>query len=591
MSEAPHQRKTRAKTLERAAKVAKYDEQNLRDPEIATLMKVSVRTVGNLRRAWRDSKRDSAHGHEETPEPGEVLYAAWCQAKMNRPPGDSPEEWADEFKAFFDEFANRRGGLRPHNEEWVRRAFESDRVLLNCPPRHAKSTVFSVFLPLWLVSRDRNVNIIIASASESMSKKWLREIADHMTQDENLIRAFGRFKPEADEAAWRPKSGQLTVVGRDTLSHTGDFTIESRGKGQQFLGKGADWIIVDDAAEVSDSFSDLSRSRISDWFHGDVMSRMESEEGNEDSLGHVIVIGQRLHMWDLYGQLASEKDDETGKPLWTHLNYQAVLDWDEKLVLWPEKFPWKLIQRLRQEQGPRIFETMYQQNPLPEGAALLQRAWVYGDDEHEGCLDMDRFGLMAPEYGPTDLYTRVIALDPSQGSRAKAGFIVADVMKDNVFRCNVLQIMHENMDVKAMLENIHMAMDIFTPSVLIFEQNTAQRWFLQYSEFMPIRAAMRVIGHNTGRNKADPQLGVQGLSQDFELGNIRFPYGDAHGREMSTLLINEGLQYPQGLTDDTLMALWFIKYNRNSLYLPSWYAQQGGPRWDTPQRLEGGWKF
>src|SRR5581483_11729485 len=83
--------------------------------------------------------------------------------------------------------------------------------------------------------------------------------------------------------------------------------------------------------------------------------------------------------------------------------------------------------------------------------------------------------------------------------------------------------------------------------------------------FATLRNRFRVIGHETGRNKLDPELGVYSLSGDFELGRIRLPYGDADGRRVTEYLVNEALAFPYGDTDDVLMSLWFIKARHRAL--------------------------
>jgi len=559
--------------------------------KIAVKMGVSPRQVAHYLAIFRDLQENLEKGYTPEPEPTSEMYAAWCLDRLGRPPGDSPEEWLEEFECFFNEFSNERGGLQPHSREWVRRAFEGDRVLLNCPPGHAKSTVFTVFLPLWLIARDRNIQICIISATESGARGWARKVANHMENHDGLIQNFGRFKPDADGAPWRPKSGELTVQGRDLLSRTGDFTLQIRGAGQQILGKRFHWVIVDDAVERDDAYSETKRARLSEWFHGDVLSRLETDVEDEEDFGHAVVIGQRLHLYDLYGQLAEEVDEETGNPVWLHLNYRAVVDWETQEVLWPEKWTWTKIMRKRRDLGATIFECMFQQNPLAEGAGLSRRAWIYGSNESPGCLDMDRPGYVAPVWEGQS-YVRVLSLDPSQSASAKAGLIVSDVPKMDQFQSHVIEVMHENLDVRGMLYNIDRCYDMYGIQVLIFEQNTAQRWFLQDPRNDYIKRTMRVIGHNTGRNKADPTLGIESMSMDFELGNIRFPYGDADGRRMSELVIKEALQYPQGLTDDTLMSNWFIRYNWQSLFygMAGFQAVTAGG-FHIPPRLQNGWEW
>jgi hypothetical protein len=71
-------------------------------------------------------------------------------------------------------------------------------------------------------------------------------------------------------------------------------------------------------------------------------------------------------------------------------------------------------------------------------------------------------------------------------------------------------------------------------------------------------------------------MGVWSLAADFEAGRIRLPWAAAEDQWTSNLLIDEVLSYPNGMTDDVLMALWFIKYNYRQLmpkdYLPTSFS-------------------
>jgi hypothetical protein len=62
----------------------------------------------------------------------------------------------------------------------------------------------------------------------------------------------------------------------------------------------------------------------------------------------------------------------------------------------------------------------------------------------------------------------------------------------------------------------------------------------------------------------------------------------------SELLIKEALEYPQGETDDVLMALWFLKFNYSRL-APRTYDQQARPSrgrgWRVPPRIDSAWNW
>lgn len=498
----------------------------------------------------------------------------------------------DGFEAFFNRYSGRT--LQPIHKEWVGQVLGGTRTLINCPPRHAKSTIFSVWFPLWLLAMDRNEQILLASQTEKLAKKFTNEIAYHLAYNQQLIAELGRFRPETSDWPWRPNSGELLVDGRSREYKSGDLSIQVRGAGQQILGMEASWVIVDDPVSRKIVRSQTEREGLSEWFHGDVMTRLEPG-------GQAICIGQRLHLYDLYGELRDEKvrtPDGGERPRWNHINYPAIIRWPdedpnnpEPEVLWPNKWTFEALMETYADLGAGLFGAMYQQQPLPEGDALARRAWLYGDESHPGCTDISR-AVGQSRDGPVRR-VRVVSLDPSP--TRYAGLIVADVLVgQSVFECDVLEIVRERMSVRDMLSHIERVIDWYAPQYFVFEQNAAQRWLLQDPTMDRLRRRIRVLPHVTNRNKGDANLGVESLAIDFEFGRIRVPYADAESRSMSEMLFKEALEYPQGETDDLLMALWFIRFNY-SRFAPSSGESVSNDRrgrgFRVPSRLSSGWAW
>lgn len=483
----------------------------------------------------------------------------------------------DGFERFFNRYSGRT--LQPIHKQWVEDCLSHHRVLINCPPRHAKSTIFSVWFPLWLICRDRDVQILICSQTETLAKKFTNEISHNLAYNRGLIKDFGRFRPELSDWPWRPNEGELMVEGRQRDLKSGDLTVQVRGAKQQILGMEANWVIADDVVSRPNTKSETEREALSEWFHGDALSRLEPG-------GRAIAIGQRLHLYDLYGELSNEKRPGTDDPRWRHINYPAIMDWEDRKTLWPTKWSWDEIMEKLADLGSSKFEAMYQQNPLPEGEALARRSWIYGDDEHPGCTELGRLSGQAPS--GLDRPVRVVSLDPSP--TRYAGLIVADVdWNPNSFDVHIIEIVREKMQVRDMVRHIERCIEWYQPQYFIFERNAAQRWLLQDPSMERLRRRVQVLAHDTGRNKGDPVLGIESLSPDFEFGRVHLPYGDPEGKAQSELLIQEALSYPQGQTDDLLMALWFIKFNFSKLvprqlFAPS--SSRGG--FNVPPRLMGG---
>jgi hypothetical protein len=162
---------------------------------------------------------------------------------------------------------------------------------------------------------------------------------------------------------------------------------------------------------------------------------------------------------------------------------------------------------------------------------------------------------------------RVVSLDPTQ--TRYAGIHAADVsMKDTTyFNCTVLELVKRKLDVRGTIAELDRLCSIYRPDWLIFEINIA-RHLTENPEFLELKSrhGVKVKEHQTQRNKSDPQLGIQSLAIDFELGRIRLPYSDVESRSQTLALKAEATQYPHARTDDLLHALWFIKWNYRSLY-------------------------
>ena len=477
-------------------------------------------------------------------------------------------EWnADAFIAFYDHFNYQP--MPEHCKEWVREAFESDLLMLNVPPRHNKSTVFSIWWPLWNVVRDRDKQALIISETNALSSRWIGYIAAYLAYGE-IPKIFGRFKPETKggELPWRPSSGELMVLGRKRGNVGGmQFSFLSRSTGAQILGFEADIIVADDVTNRRIATSIDQRQDQIDWFHEYVLSRLQPD-------GRAIVVGQRVHMNDLYGHLKEqlwEAGPQKDEPVWTTITYPAILkwassdEWDDGQVLWPDVWSYERLMKSYQLVGGKTaFYTMYQQDPVAADATLVREEWL------ERCRDLDRPLGRGVKTDPTEAFVpvvRVASLDPSP--TMYNGLIIADVVPDReMFHCTIVDLKSFKADWRSIRQEITKAIEAYKPQYFIFEKNIAQYWAKGDPFIEEVRRKCRVLAHTTsGANKFALETGLESLSFDFETGNIRLPYGSPEGKSASGLLEREARAWTREgrLRDDVLMALWFIKFNYKRL--------------------------
>lgn len=520
-------------------------------PMIAKAVKLSERRVRELKSVVTSGGTiivpDYVPEHKLPPEIQEML-----------------EFTADAFEKFYERFSGYT--LPPHAKEWVRQFCENRNLMLNVPPRHMKSSIFSLWIPVWLLCRDRNERILLVSLTKESAKKWVSGIAEQLTANEDIITTFGAFKPSRmGDTAWRPMAGTLMVQGRAKTTGV-QYSVESRGSNQQILGMEATVCIVDDVTDKKIAESNEARVKQLDWLRGEVLSRIETQKS--DASGRAVIVGQRLHIHDMYGQLQRQKYERgprEGDPLWHTIRTPAILQWPdenpddpEPRVLWPDKWTFdELMLTYERVGGHATFSAMYQQEPIAEGEGVFLPEWW------NRCRDYDRpggLGVRTTKNSAQFPVSRVLSIDPSV--RQYHGLVVADVLYDRTqFFPVILEANRWKGTQRSIIHEIQRVLDTYHPDYFVFEDVSFIQWLKEDPFFDELTQRVRVIPHQTGRNKGDPDMGVESLAREVEFGQLRLPYGDDWGKKMSTALETEANEFPHGATTDILMALWFIKWN------------------------------
>ena len=240
------------------------------------------------------------------------------------------------------------------------------RLIVNMPPRSLKSISASVAFPAFVLGHDPTRRIICVSYASELA-----------TKHANDFRAIV-------EAPWYQASFPRMRLSRAKNSES-EVTTTRHGLrlatsvGGTLTGRGGDLIIVDDPLKPLDALSAPKRESANRWFSNTLLSRLDDKR-----TGAIVVVMQRVHMDDLTGFLTSQTDD------WTVLTLPAIAEADETVqigqdrwhtrqagaALHPEREPLEVLEGLRQQLGSDLFSAQYQQSPVPEGGAMIKRAWI-----------------------------------------------------------------------------------------------------------------------------------------------------------------------------------------------------------------------
>lgn len=308
------------------------------------------------------------------------------------------------------------------------------RLLVNMPPRHAKSSIISVLWRVWTWIKKPGTRFLCASYALSLSirdnVKCRRLILSnkfqehyghifHLTKDQNA-----KIKFENDQRGY----SQAVSVGSSST------------------GEGGDILLIDDPHSIDDKRYDKARETALEWFKDTWCSRL-----NDQRTGAMVVVGQRVHYQDLSGYILSGETSEH----WVHLNLATEFEPDSRCVtyleptakmvsvtsftnprkqydvtfengkaikctceaftyhpqdpckhmrvakppvtkpfwqdwrklegelLWLERFPEKVVERAKRRHGPQGFAALYQQRPTATTGNLF-------DEGNERLFKIDR---------------------------------------------------------------------------------------------------------------------------------------------------------------------------------------------------------
>lgn len=241
----------------------------------------------------------------------------------------------------------------------------SRKMLISLPPRHGKTEITSIYLPLHLLRRNHKLKIGLISHSPNLSAAWGRRIR-------RLVERYGpklglSIAPDAGAVSeWEtPEGGGVT----------------SRSIGQALAGVGFNVLIVDDPTrDFAAAHSKTAREAVWEWWTANAITRLEPP-----SL--VVVVQTRWHEDDLTGRLLSPHHE--GDPSdWEQIIIPAIAgDHDplgrakgEPLLspLIPGETREQALARfeeIKRNVGSYTWAALYQQSPAPSQGAIFNVDW------------------------------------------------------------------------------------------------------------------------------------------------------------------------------------------------------------------------
>lgn len=486
-----------------------------------------------------------------------------------------------------------------------------NRLLVNCPPFHAKSMTLTIDYCTYRLCLDPSYRILIVSAGATLATDFLYGIKQRLTSPHFLELQ----KAYAPEGGWEATAESWTesriIFGTDIrnsgdgASHEKDPNVQAIGMRSKIYGKRADLIILDDAVDGT-NVNEYTKQMT--WLRREVLSRIEAA-------GRALVIGTRVAPVDLYSELRKPENYANQKVPWTYLASPAILEegasWEEHVTLWPySDQPWlsesedadeclcedptcaegveidgkKLYRRwdgIHLEKGPRgdnnatEWALVYQQKSVSEDATFPEHAVQKATNGLRLCGRLEENRSGHPVTGMNGMYV-IGGCDPS--IKGFAGLVVMAVEKRTDKRYLLASVNLKAPTTKQLEDRMKQLSDTYSINEWRVEKTGLLQFFTQsvgLRTWFQTRG-IRFTEHTTGKNKWDPAFGVSSMASLF--GEFDRAEGSSEWREITPALIElpranqEGMKSlvhqlitwtpeldPAKVPCDLVMALWFAE--------------------------------
>jgi len=244
-----------------------------------------------------------------------------------------------DFATFSKEFLGNE--VFPHQQDWIdvlegrepswlhpAMSYEKgnkNRILINVPPEHAKSTVITVGYSTYRIAMDSNVRIIVVSKTLNKAREFVYSIKQRLSHPryaklQQVYGPAGGWKEDSD--TWKTDTVYLGQEARDSSEK--DPTLQALGIGGQIYGARADLIILDDVITTANAHE---WEKQLEWLQKEVITRLGKN-------GKLLIVGTRIGAVDLYRELRNPEHWSGGVSPFTRLAMPAALEINDDPNKW-----------------------------------------------------------------------------------------------------------------------------------------------------------------------------------------------------------------------------------------------------------------
>ena len=233
---------------------------------------------------------------------------------------------------------------------------DTRRVVVNLPPGHGKTTLFSVVMTAWVLCKYPATKVLLVSYGEDLATKISGDVR-RILRSEFVTEVFGGLIGDRKQVRYF-----------STIAGGGVYASWIGGK---ITGFRADMIVMDDPVEIAADEEDIEEAI--DFYKSTIKSRLDDPIG-----GRIILIAHRIAEEDPSAYLLGKGFKHVVLPLVAtdDREYQTATGiWKRNRgeLLRPDIYDDATVQELREENVEPDFELLYQQGISGTQATLERR--------------------------------------------------------------------------------------------------------------------------------------------------------------------------------------------------------------------------
>lgn len=428
--------------------------------------------------------------------------------------------------------------LGPQHMKWAEHLATGQDVVELAPRDHGKSHSLIRAYGLWKIKYN----------------PWVKEVLilgpDQPTAVENLDK-IKDFLERPTLNYLIPKKRRDTFFSRTEIQLTNGKSIKAKGIGSPLRGRHPQLILMDDVLNEGNSLTPEHQAEIKRYINSVVLPMKDKGLDWQRAQGfhsQLVMAGTAQSRTDFYHE-ALESGNYAGEKL------AAIVNEATEEVLWPQRYTFEDLMKIRQKVGSLVFSQEYLNQPLSDDTTIFPPGLFESGKDRE-------LSYVNSYSGSNSIY---MGVDFSVPGNSDGDWTVIFVIEyDPVMKVyRVLNYWRDRPDsVQKQIHQIELYTQLYRVTLGYLEANLFQGI---YANIFKQKSALPLSGHtvtHTGKSSVD--TGVLSFRPLLENGAIIFPYKTSADQIKTDAIITEfnGVTQRRGkignesFHDDIVMAFW-----------------------------------